>query len=138
MSQFSLRSRTAGIMWWCLTPWTAHQTSTAACRVGGGAGAQSWVACVGPGGSRAHGAYLPATPVGCAVPAMVAANARSRAFSDQGLTCDPRKPLVPCWLPAVGTIFGIYKAKNPGSGKYSLEDVMRVRRRGGKGGEGGG
>lgn len=30
---------------------------------------------------------------------------------------------VPC---AVGTIFGIYKAKNPGSGKYSLEDVLRV------------
>ena len=27
---------------------------------------------------------------------------------------------------AVGTIFGIYKAKNPGSGNYSLEDVMRV------------
>lgn len=26
---------------------------------------------------------------------------------------------------SVGTIFGIYKAKNPGSGKYSLEDVMR-------------
>jgi hypothetical protein len=38
----------------------------------------------------------------------------------------------------VGTIFGIYKAKNPGSGKYSLEDVMRVRLRGGEGGEGGG
>ncbi|KAI3425124.1 hypothetical protein D9Q98_008896 [Chlorella vulgaris] len=26
---------------------------------------------------------------------------------------------------SVGTIFGIYKAKNPGSGKYTLEDVMR-------------
>jgi hypothetical protein len=26
----------------------------------------------------------------------------------------------------VGTIFGIYKAKNPGSGKYSLDDVLRV------------
>ncbi|EFN53719.1 hypothetical protein CHLNCDRAFT_56257 [Chlorella variabilis] len=26
---------------------------------------------------------------------------------------------------SVGTIFGIYKAKNPGSGNYSLEDVMR-------------
>lgn len=26
---------------------------------------------------------------------------------------------------SVGTIFGIYKAKHPGSGKYSLEDVLR-------------
>ena len=42
-------------------------------------------------------------------------------------------PVLPLPHRAVGTIFGIYKAKHPGSGNYSLEDVMRVRARAGVG-----
>lgn len=48
-------------------------------------------------------------------------------FNQQALAARLLPTCLPLHLPpSVGTIFGIYKAKNPGSGNYSLEDVMRV------------
>jgi hypothetical protein len=54
-------------------------------------------------------------------------HARQRTCLAAGCTPAGRALDLRFCLPAVGTIFGIYKAKNPGSGNYSLDDVMRVR-----------